>query len=150
MRLINSTTHELEEFSGDIPEYAILSHTWEKKELSFQDIQGRNAKQMVEFAKVEACCSLAKLDGFDYVWIDTCCIDKTSSSELSEAINSMYQWYKGAQVCYAYLADVPSGEDLHSTDSSFAKSRWFTRGWTLQELIAPSSLVFYGKGWREI
>jgi hypothetical protein len=150
MRLINSTTYELKEVSGEIPEYATLSHTWEKKELSFQDIQERNAKDMAGFAKVKGCCAQAKLDGFDYVWIDTCCIDKTSSAELSEAINSMYRWYKEGQVCYAYLADVPSGEDLQPIDSSFAKSRWFTRGWTLQELIAPSSLVFYGKDWREI
>jgi hypothetical protein len=150
MRLINSTTQKLEEFSGKIPEYAILSHTWGEKELYFQDLQKGNAKHIAEFAKFQGCCEQAKRDNFGYVWIDTCCIDKTSSAELSEAINSMYQWYKEAQVCYAFLADVPSGEDLQYPDSPFAKSRWFTRGWTLQELIAPSSLVFYGKDWREI
>jgi hypothetical protein len=150
MRLINSATHKLVEFSGVIPEYAILSHTWEKEELSFHDIQGGNAKNMAGYAKVEGCCLKAQLDCIDYVWIDTCCIDKTSSAELSEAINSMYRWYKEAQVCYAYLADVPSGEALQSADSPFVKSRWFRRGWTLQELIAPSSLVFYGNDWVEI
>lgn len=150
MRLIHSTTHKLEEFPGKVPEYAILSHTWDRKELSFQGIHEHDAERIPGFAKAKGCCAQAKQDGFDYVWIDTCCIDKTSSAELSEAINSMYRWYKEAQVCYAYLADVPSGEDLRYPDSPFAKSRWFTRGWTLQELIAPSSLVFYGKDWREI
>jgi Heterokaryon incompatibility protein (HET) len=105
---------------------------------------------METFAKVKGCCSQAKLDGFDYVWVDTCCIDKTSSAGLSEAINSMYRWYKEAQVCYAFLADVPIEEDLQYLNSSIAKSRWFTRGWTLQELIAPSNIVFYGENWREI
>lgn len=150
MHLINTTTQELEEFSGEIPEYAILSHTWGKKEILFQDLQNGNAKNIPEFAKFQGCCEQAKRDNFGYVWIDTCCIDQTSSAELSEAINSMYRWYKEAQICYAYLADVPSGEDPQYPDSPFAKSRWFTRGWTLQELIAPSSLVFYGKDWREI
>jgi hypothetical protein len=150
MRLVNSSTHKLEEFSGQVPEYAILSHTWETNELSFQDIHEHSAKHMAGFAKVEGCCAQAKRDGFDYIWIDTCCIDKASSAELSEAINSMYRWYREAQVCYAYLADVPSGENLQNSDSPFAKSRWFTRGWTLQELIAPSSLVFYGIDWHEI
>jgi len=150
MRLINSTTHRLKKFSGEIPEYAILSHTWEEEELTFQAVQEPNARDMAGYAKVEGCCAQAKRDGFNYVWIDTCCIDKTSSAELSEAINTMYQWYKKAQVCYAYLPDVPSGQDLQYPDSFFAKSRWFKRGWTLQELIAPSSLVFYGKEWHEM
>jgi hypothetical protein len=150
MRLIDSSTHKPKEFSGQIPEYAILSHTWGTEEISFQDIDRDDAKKMPGFAKVKSCCAQAKRDGFDYVWIDTCCINKASSAELSEAINSMYHWYRKAQVCYAYLVDVPSGDDLQYPDSPFAKSRWFTRGWTLQELIAPSSLIFYGKDWREI
>jgi hypothetical protein len=150
MRLINSTTYELGEFSGKIPEYAILSHTWGDEELSFQSMKELNAQKMAGFAKIEGCCGQAKRDGFDHVWIDTCCIDKTSSAELSEAINSMYQWYKEAQVCYVYLADVPSGQDPQSPNSLFERSRWFTRGWTLQELIGPSSLIFYGKDWCEI
>lgn len=82
--------------------------------------------------------------------MDTCCIDKTSSAELSEAINSMYRWYQKAEVCYAFLSDVPSSEDPHKEESAFRKSRWFTRGWTLQELIAPVHLTFFGSDWEDI
>lgn len=93
-------------------------------------------------------------DGFDYVWVDTCCIDKTSSAELSEAINSMYVWYRGADVCYVYMADVvDTREDFHSQPglgSAFGQSRWWTRGWTLQELLAPTCLTFFDQNWREI
>ncbi|PIL29179.1 hypothetical protein GSI_09228 [Ganoderma sinense ZZ0214-1] len=92
-------------------------------------------------------CAVARANGFRYLWIDSCCIDKSSSSELSEAINSMYLWYAGAAVCYAYLADVPAEEDPHAEGSWFRDSRWFTRGWTLQELIAPSNLVFLSQDW---
>jgi hypothetical protein len=73
---------------------------------------------------------------------NTCYIDKTSSAELSEAINSMYHWYQESGVCYTYLADVPP--------NAFSKSRWFTRGWTLQELIAPSTVIFLDQKWQEI
>lgn len=92
------------------------------------------------FFKLQRTAALARSEGFDFVWVDTCCIDKTSSAELSEAINSMYRWYQGAQVCYAYLEDVNPArtEDPLAAGSSFRRSRWFTRGWTLQELIAPS------------
>jgi hypothetical protein len=84
-------------------------------------------------------------------WLDSCCIDKTSSAELSEAINSMYRWYQNAQVCYAYLEDVPAEDSsLWSEDSAFRKSKWFTRGWTLQELLAPEIVVFYDHDWNEI
>jgi hypothetical protein len=81
----------------------------------------------------------------EYIWIDTCCIDKSSSAEL---INSMYRWYKNAYVCYAYLSDVLVVQDGKVDSSAFAKSRWFTRGWTLQELIAPSNLIFYSRDWK--
>jgi hypothetical protein len=94
MRLINSTTLRLEEYGGtDIPPYAILSHTWDKEEVSFQDMQQpSDAKNKLGYQKIEKCCAIARSDGFEYAWVDTCCIDKTSSSELTEAINSMYQW----------------------------------------------------------
>ena len=82
---------------------------------------------------------MARIFGYRYIWIDSCCIDKLSSSELSEAINSMYHWYGRSAMCYAYLADVSPGDDLRAPQSSFRKSRWYTRGWTLQELIAPGS-----------
>ncbi|KAE8423525.1 ankyrin repeat-containing domain protein [Aspergillus pseudocaelatus] len=143
MRLLHtkeSHTGNLEilEFTDDrIPPYAILSHTWEGEEITFQDMPADafHTKQKSGYDKVQRCCHLARTEGFDYVWIDSCCIDKTSSAELSEAINSMYRWYQEAEVCYAYLADVPSRK-------GFKESRWFTRGWTLQELIAPTKLIF--------
>ncbi|EJF60428.1 HET-domain-containing protein [Dichomitus squalens LYAD-421 SS1] len=117
--------------------YAILSHTWDQKgEQTFQEIRG--------------CCRLAEKHGFRWAWADSCCIDKTSSSELSESINSMFRWYSDAEECYAYLADVPSGSDLHAPDSAFRKSRWHTRGWTLQELIASTSVPFYSCDCEEL
>ncbi|KAI0745985.1 hypothetical protein C8Q76DRAFT_665356 [Earliella scabrosa] len=98
--------------------------------------------------KIRESCAVALADGYQYIWIDSCCIDKSSSSELSEAINSMFKWYSGASVCYAFLGDVPDGGNLYAADSAFRRSRWFTRGWTLQELIAPRIVVFYSSGWQ--
>ncbi|PIL28692.1 hypothetical protein GSI_08736 [Ganoderma sinense ZZ0214-1] len=100
--------------------------------------------------KIRHACRVARENGFRYIWIDSCCIDKSSSAELSEAINSMYRWYALSDVCYAYLADVPPGEDIHSRYSRFCSSRWFTRGWTLQELIAPISVEFLSADWAPI
>ncbi|KAM5537001.1 hypothetical protein V8D89_009330 [Ganoderma adspersum] len=100
--------------------------------------------------KIKDACAVARKNGYRYIWIDSCCIDKSSSSELSEAINSMYKWYSLAAVCYAYLADVPPGEDHRAKRSHFRRSRWFTRGWTLQELIAPISVEFLSKTWVPI
>ncbi|TBU30341.1 HET-domain-containing protein [Dichomitus squalens] len=100
--------------------------------------------------KIRESCRVAREAGYRYVWIDSCCIDKTSSSELSESINSMYQWYGRARVCYAFLANVPAGEDPRKPGSAFRSSRWFRRGWTLQELIAPFSVTFLSKDWTEI
>lgn len=101
-------------------------------------------------------CSLARSQGYQWIWIDTCCIDKSSSAELSEAINSMYCWYERAAVCYAYLVDVPPRNPKTATKktseivSELGRSRWFTRGWTLQELVAPANLEFYDAGWNLI
>jgi len=136
--------------SNEVPPYAILSHTWGNEEVSYQDIQGSDAKLKTGFDKIKRCCEIATSDGLKYAWIDTCCIDKTSSSELSEAINSMYRWYQEAMVCYAYLADVVGEEGSQILENSFVDSRWFTRGWTLQELLAPSSLIFFDSNWQEI
>jgi hypothetical protein len=145
MRLLSSDSLRLFEFFDEnIPQYVILSHTWGEDEVTFQDIQNpEKAKRKKGFRKLEGCCKKAQSDGFQWVWIDTCCIDKSSSAELSEAINSMYQWYMKSQICYAYMEDVHSEED-------FSWSRWFKRGWTLQELIAPSIVEFYTEGWVEI
>jgi hypothetical protein len=152
MRLLKacSVPYELVEFPPDnIPPYAILSHTWGADEVLYADIKSKNVEKRLEAAykKVYYTCEQAKLDKLEYAWIDTCCIDKSSSAELSEAINSMYLWYKEAKKCYAYLADVSIRVDLHNADSEFAHSKWFTRGWTLQELLAPSNVMFYSSTW---
>ncbi|KAH7114708.1 hypothetical protein B0J13DRAFT_488008, partial [Dactylonectria estremocensis] len=144
MRLLNTRNFEVKEFRDDeVPRYAILSHTWDEEEVSLQDLEGTRAANKKGYQKVKSCCSRALADEFEYIWIDTCCIDKTSSAELSEAINSMYRWYQEADVCYSYLADVPS-------KAKFPGSRWFTRGWTLQELIAPPTLIFLDEEWKEL
>ncbi|CAM6000362.1 unnamed protein product, partial [Sphagnum balticum] len=142
MRLIYTESLDVVQFSdADIPRYAILSHTWEEEEVTLQDMQGVHPTSKRGYDKVKRCCAFARADGFEYVWIDTCCIDKTNSVELSEAINSMYRWYQEAAVCYGFLADVPSR-------ATFSGSRWFTRGWTLQELIAPATVIFLDEGWK--
>lgn len=108
-------------------------------------------KDKAGYAKLRFCGRQAAKDGLQYFWVDTCCIDKTSSAELSEAINSMFRWYQDAERCYVYLPDVsvstPAGDDefCRRWKPAFKRSRWFTRGWTLQELIAPASVEFFSK-----
>jgi hypothetical protein len=105
---------EIEDMTDyEIPPYAILSHRWGDEEVTFEDMKGACAATKKGYQKVKKCCELARRRGFKYVWIDTCCIDKMSSVELSEAINSMYQWYQDAEECYAYLADVQSESGSH-------------------------------------
>jgi Heterokaryon incompatibility protein (HET) len=151
MRLINTSTFQLSEFyDSEIPKYAILSHTWGNEEVSYQEWCTRAFRNKAAgYAKIYNFCLICQGDGYEWAWTDTCCIDKTSSAELSEAINSMYRWYD-RKVCYAYLVDVPSSDDIEAEDSAFALSRWFTRGWTLQELIAPVAVHFYSKDWIKI
>lgn len=148
MRLIDTKTLALKEFFGNqIPRYAILSHTWQEEEVSFQDWADQSsASQKKGYKKIFDTCLLARIHGYDYVWVDTNCIDKSSSSELTEAINSMFKWYQSAQVCYAYLSDVPSSE-AEEFSTRFRNSRWFSRGWTLQELLAPRDIEFYSNDW---
>jgi Heterokaryon incompatibility protein (HET) len=156
MRLLNVKTLRLEEFFGDdVPPYAILSHTWgnANEEVSYQDISTSinwsRMKNQAGYQKIQYLCNQAEEDGLLWAWCDTCCINKDSSSELSESINSMFRWYENAEVCYAYLSDVPA----NGTDTGverfnrFRESRWFCRGWTLQELLAPENLNFYIQGW---
>ncbi|KAI0391050.1 heterokaryon incompatibility protein-domain-containing protein [Xylariaceae sp. FL0594] len=146
MRLLNTTTHELGDFlERERPKYAILSHTWESEEVLYQHIvSGTNAwRRLTGAAKIRKACEVALLKGYDWIWIDTCCIDKSSSSELSESIHSMFRWYEQSGICIAYLADI-------SKQAFFKvrrKSRWFTRGWTLQELIAPREIEFFDSNW---
>ncbi|KAI1352208.1 HET-domain-containing protein [Xylaria sp. FL0043] len=149
MWLINARTRLLEEFTRlKIPEYAILSHTWEAgQEVTFQEYS-REPRSSAKrgYWKIEQTCQQAICDGLDYVWVDTCCIDKSSSAELSEAINSMFNWYQRASVCYVYFVDLchPVGPD----DLILQHCRWFTRAWTLQELIAPRHIKFYTRTWE--
>ncbi|SPO03566.1 uncharacterized protein DNG_06249 [Cephalotrichum gorgonifer] len=150
MRLLNVETLVVEEFHvRNTPSYAILSHTWGEEEVTLQDIWAGRASLLKGYTKILGCCKQARDDGFQYVWIDTCCIDKTSSTELAEAINSMFKWYRRSVVCYAYLEDLDA-EAVRRDPAQLGKSRWFTRGWTLQELIAPRILVFYSAGWAEM
>lgn len=181
MRLINVYTLDMEEyFDSNVPDYAILSHTWGQEELSLREwtmvtqsrkldpgwlpesvgtlshFLGISSLQEIEkksgYSKIIACCEQAKRDNLHYAWADTCCIDKTSSAELSEAINSMFEWYKSSNVCYAYFSDVHT-ETAHSQGQmhlAIRNSRWFTRGWTLQEFLAPRRLAFFDSEWNFI
>ena len=149
MRLFNVDTKQLELFyDADIPKYAILSHTWGKGEVTFQDLECGNVASMAGYLKIAYTCNQARSHGYRYFWMDTCCIDKTSSTELSEAINSMWKWYQNAEVCYAYLEDVDYVDDTELREIAFAQTRWLTRGWTLQELLAPAVVQFYDRNWR--
>ena len=155
MRLLRTRDLEFEEFlGGQLPWYAILSHTWEQEEVSYQEMvksrQDQRVRSKLGYMKIENCCKRAAKANYNYVWIDTCCINKESSAELSEAINSMYQWYSDAAICYAYLADVPEVKGGLKAHPHFAKSRWFTRGWTLEELIAPTEVIFVASNWQPI
>jgi hypothetical protein len=139
-------------FDEDIPKYAILSHTWGSNddEVNYEDFKQGTASCKAGYAKIEFCGEQAARDGLDYFWVDTCCIDKSSSTELQQSISSMFRWYRDAAKCYVYLADVSSSDsDDHDRSNSpawvseFCRSRWFQRGWTLQELIAPRAVIFF-------
>jgi hypothetical protein len=136
-------------FADKIPQkYAILSHTWEEEEVTFEDLQSGTGTKKAGYNKIRFCGEQARRDSLQYFWVDTCCIDKSSSAELSEAINSMFRWYRESTKCYVYLSDVSRtavNTDNLAWESLFPNSKWFTRGWTLQELIAPTSVEFYSK-----
>lgn len=166
MRLLNLETFSLETFHGsDIPEYAILSHTWAEDEVTFEDLESWKDRTKQGWNKIFGSAAEAKKFDCNYIWIDTCCIDKSSSAELSEAINSMFQWYQKSKICLTYLEDMfeepqPRNINIESDSiiaepsrspySGMAKSRWFKRGWTLQELIAPATLIMYDRAWNRI
>jgi len=199
MYLINTTTIKVRPFYGKIPKYVILSHTWGDHEVTFESMQrpSERTKASKGYMKIKRCCAQAKQDGYRWAWVDTGCIDKRSSAELSEAINSMYRYYWEAEKCYVYLTDVGDGnlENVRDGITSFSKvpgvgekrgweyvmygtdfgddiiepsvklpqsirpereifqflnSRWFKRGWTLQELLAPATIEFYDQEWNMI
>ena len=158
MRLLELKAHvefSLTEFIGDnTPPYAILSHTWgaDGEEVIFKDLMEGTGKNKAGYQKIRFCGEQAATDGLRYFWVDSCCIDKSSSAELQEAINSMFRWYHDAARCYVYLSDVSIGDYNQNNqlsqflwESDFRASRWFTRGWTLQELLAPTSVEFFSK-----
>ncbi|PNP44229.1 hypothetical protein TGAMA5MH_03835 [Trichoderma gamsii] len=169
MRLLDAKTLELVDIlDDDVPPYAIVSHTWGDEEVTIQqlrrlggylhlassspkplDKKRRAILSKRGYVKIAGAARLAVSRGLDYLWFDSCCIDKSSSSELSEAINSMYLWYEQSAECYAYLSDVepPTTQDAGAFDESLRNSRWFTRGWTLQELVAPKLVLFYANDW---
>jgi len=131
MRLLNVDTLQLEDLAHSSlswPSYTILSHTWGEGEVTFQDLKSGRGPSLAGYEKLKGCCDLSKKERFQHTWIDTCCIDKSSSAELSEAINSMFSFYSNAEVCYAYLSDVTGVVSDEASRSSFTKSRWFTRG----------------------
>jgi hypothetical protein len=142
---------QVEFFGDDIPEYAILSHRWGAEEVTLADLKDGTGKSKAGYGKLRFCGEQARSDGLQYFWVDTCCIDKSNSTELAEAINSMFRWYRNAAKCYVYLSDVsrtPFATDNKSNEhweATYRRSRWFTRGWTLQELIAPASVRFFSK-----
>jgi hypothetical protein len=184
MRLLHTREDRFQEFQiradnhgqrGN-PKYAILSHRWGNDEVLYQEFLwliskdqqagpqklnfvshigiDESKKNGAGFAKIQNFRRLANLVGYDWVWIDTCCIDKSSSAELSEAINSMFVWYQQSHVCWAYLNDVQptprQGGPVVVSASRITDSKWFTRGWTLQELIAPGEVIFYDAHWNEV
>jgi hypothetical protein len=147
LRLKDDCEFSLVEYvGGNIPPYAILSHTWgaDQEEVTFKDLINSTGRGKTGYRKLTFCGKQARNDGLQYFWIDTCCIDKSSSAELAEAINSMFRWYRDAAKCYVYLSDV-STTGFSGDGKTFDESRWFTRGWTLQELLAPTCLEFFSK-----
>jgi hypothetical protein len=138
--------------SEEIPPYAILSHTWGEQEVVFDDLKDiENAQNKDGYRKIRFCAQQAERDGLNHFWVDTCCINKINNTELSEAINSMFRWYQNAEKCYVFLSDVEgksskeNGKSSSRWKAAFRTSRWFTRGWTLQELLAPRSVEFFSQ-----
>jgi hypothetical protein len=154
MRLLNVHTRQLREFHDTPPSYAILSHRWTEDEVAYSDAQDlAKASQKKGFGKIKFICEQAQKDGLGWVWVDTCCIDKSSSAELTEALNSMFRWYEDAAVCYAYLDDVKNdlGEPFETSAlEHLRRSEYFKRGWTLQELCAPRHIEFFDVDGRKI
>ncbi|PPJ49626.1 hypothetical protein CBER1_02193 [Cercospora berteroae] len=136
---------------GEIPSYAILSHTWgeDEDELNYRDLVQGTGKNKPGYKKVEACKRLALQHGYEYLWVDTCCINKDSSAELSEAINSMCRWYQNSGICYAYLSNISQSPSA-TRSYDIKESSWFKRGWTLQERIAPPVVWFFNCRWEKL
>lgn len=163
MRLIRSKPgggFELSTFNNndDIPPYAILSHTWsEGTEVTYDELVTGKGETKAGYEKIRFCGERAAKDGLEYFWVDTCCINKSTHDELSTALNSMFRWYQRAIKCYVYLSDVHIADEVTDTqafriawEDAFRRSRWFTRGWTLQELLAPASVEFFSANGKQL
>jgi len=188
MRLLHAETLEFRMFDeNSLPRYVILSHTWGKDEVSYQDMCWLQKLQNMPlelksnplyalfisagggtllpsstgaitdrfgYTKIAQTARITLKLGYQYFWIDTCCIDKTSSAELQEAINSMYRWYKLCSRCVVFLADaapiLPGTLLVDHFQGVLQNCRWITRGWTLQELVAPRYISFYDCNWAYI
>jgi hypothetical protein len=139
-----------EDLMGDdeIPPYAILSHTWQRgQEVTFDDLTNGTGKSKSGYEKIQFCAEQARSDNLHHFWVDTCCINKKEHIEVQDAINSMFRWYQDSAQCYVYLSDVSVNDELpgSSWETAFRASRWFTRGWTLQELLAPRDVKFFSR-----
>lgn len=142
----------------DPPPYAILSHTWaEGQEITYYELVSGTGKNKAGYDKLRFCVDRAAKDLLQYSWVDTCCIDKSTSNEISTAVNSMFRWYQRASKCYVYLSDVQIPSEITDAEefricweAAFRRSRWFTRGWTLQELLAPAIVEFFSKEGKQL
>ncbi|QIX01517.1 hypothetical protein AMS68_007034 [Peltaster fructicola] len=153
MRLLNTTSFKFEWMVRETCEYAILSHRWIEEEvgdeITFATLEhaktnGPTSRQAASWSKMEKACEQARNDRLKYIWIDTICIDKNDIQELGRSLNSMFDWYARAKICYVYLQDAKRTIQRAGTNYY---SEWFERGWTLQELLAPSEMVFYDMDW---
>ena len=166
MRLLHARDLVFKEFIGKtVPDYAIVSHRWGDEEISHQTFNDHcetyinGERHGHGWTKIVKACELALGQGLEWVWIGTCCIDKRSSAELTEAINSMFEWYRQSEICFAFLPDVYGVCKFDPYDvlpptqfesKEFRSSVWFTRAWTLQELIAPTEVQFFNANFEHI
>ena len=149
MRLLNVRTLKFSEYFYDIPKYIIASHRWKAgTEATIKDIGKKRDTDKDGYRKVNDFAKYVRehIGHVEWLWIDTCCVDQSSSQEVTEAVNSMFRWYSQAEACLAYLADVKDA----SEEQALRQSDWFRRGWTLQELLAPHVLVFLSRDWKMI
>ncbi|THV00724.1 HET-domain-containing protein [Dendrothele bispora CBS 962.96] len=147
-RFIDTHTLNLVELDDTtVLSYAILSHRWlHGEEVVNHEYLHPFGKTLSKsgYQKIQAVCRQARQDNLRYVWVDTCCIEQGNHNDVAANITSMYAYYQNAEVCYAYLVDVPQTRRFPED------SRWFGRGWTLQELLAPRTVIFFDKNWVRI